>query len=117
MDGAGDENGDLDLDEDDEDVDDVRRMGKVWVKERGTVNLMSWEGDLMDTLFDKLEQQVGSQLPSSILLGLRRDSLLLVWCVDADMEENSERTVLDRVSFQSFYRSSRGSGSPRSDLY
>jgi hypothetical protein len=45
-------------DEDEGEMDDVRKMGKVWVKERGTVDLMSWEGDLIDTLFDKLEQQV-----------------------------------------------------------
>ncbi len=43
---------------DEEDLDDVRRMGRVWVRERGTVDLMAWEGDLIDTLFDKLEQQV-----------------------------------------------------------
>lgn len=45
-------------DEDESELDDVRKMGRVWVKERGTVDLMSWEGDLIDTLFDKLEQQV-----------------------------------------------------------
>ena len=39
-------------------VDDVRRMSKAWVKERGTVDIMRWEGDLVDNLFDKLEQQV-----------------------------------------------------------
>lgn len=51
---------DLDMDgEDDEDEgNDVRRMGRIWVKERGTVDIMQWEGDLIDTLFDKLEQQV-----------------------------------------------------------
>jgi hypothetical protein len=48
--------------EDDNELDDVRKMGKVWVKERGTVDIMPWEGDLIDTLFDKLEQQVSVQL-------------------------------------------------------
>ncbi|ORY35645.1 hypothetical protein BCR39DRAFT_511283 [Naematelia encephala] len=48
----------IDDEEDDEDeLDDVSRMGKVWVRERGTVDVMRWEGDLIDTLFDKLEQQ------------------------------------------------------------
>ena len=47
----------IEADEDD-DLDDVRKMGKVWVKERGTVDIMPWEGELIDTLFDKLEQQV-----------------------------------------------------------
>jgi GINS complex subunit 4 len=50
---------DLDLDGEEEDEgNDVRRMGRIWVKERGTVDIMQWEGDLIDTLFDKLEQQV-----------------------------------------------------------
>ena len=57
---------DMDVDEDalqsmlgDEDEgDDVRRLSRAWVKERGTQAIMQWEGDLMDELFDKLEQQV-----------------------------------------------------------
>lgn len=53
------ETGGMDLDgEEEEDLDDVRRMGKVWVRERGTVDVMPWEGELIDTLFDKLVQQV-----------------------------------------------------------
>ncbi|GFZ50848.1 hypothetical protein JCM24511_08606 [Saitozyma sp. JCM 24511] len=47
---------DFDLDEDEE-LDDVRRMGRVWVRERGTVEIQQWEGDLIDSLLDKLEQQ------------------------------------------------------------
>ncbi|WVQ95072.1 hypothetical protein IAU59_002165 [Kwoniella sp. CBS 9459] len=48
---------DIGLDDLDEDLDDVRRLGVVWVRERGTPELMPWEGDLMDSVFDKLEQQ------------------------------------------------------------
>ncbi|WWD19190.1 hypothetical protein CI109_103648 [Kwoniella shandongensis] len=50
---------DLDLDEMEEmeEMDDVKKMGLVWVRERGTVEIMNWEGDLIDGLFDKLEQQ------------------------------------------------------------
>ncbi|KAI9637570.1 uncharacterized protein MKK02DRAFT_23629 [Dioszegia hungarica] len=39
------------------DMDDVRRLGVVWVRERGTGEIMSWEGDLIDSIFDKLDQQ------------------------------------------------------------
>lgn len=55
---------DMDLygEEEEDDGNDVRRMGRIWVKERGTVDIMQWEGDLIDTLFDKLEQQVSSML-------------------------------------------------------
>ena len=44
--------------EEEDELDDVRRLGRVWVRERGTVEIMRWEGDLVDSLFDKLEQQV-----------------------------------------------------------
>lgn len=54
----GTEDLDLDGEEDEDEGNDVRRMGRIWVKERGTVDIMQWEGDLIDTLFDKLEQQV-----------------------------------------------------------
>lgn len=40
------------------DMNDVRRLGLVWVRERGTGDIMRWEGDLIDSIFDKLEQQV-----------------------------------------------------------
>lgn len=49
---------DLDLDLDEEEDNDVKRLGRCWVKERGTGDIMAWEGDLIDQLFDKLEQQV-----------------------------------------------------------
>ncbi|WVF67556.1 hypothetical protein IAT40_002313 [Kwoniella sp. CBS 6097] len=45
------------LDDLDEELDDVRKLGVIWVRERGTPELMPWEGDLMDSVFDKLEQQ------------------------------------------------------------
>lgn len=50
---------DLDLlDGGGEEDNDVKRLGRAWVKERGTGDIMPWEGDLIDQLFDKLEQQV-----------------------------------------------------------
>lgn len=65
-DGAdGDGDGDGEGPEGDEelegDMDDVRRLGLVWVRERGTSHIMRWEGDLIDSVFDKLEQQVSLQ--------------------------------------------------------
>lgn len=60
-DGAPGTDADLDLDllnGDDEEDNDVKRLGRAWVKERGTGDIMPWEGDLIDLLFDKLEQQV-----------------------------------------------------------
>lgn len=48
----------MDEDEDEDEGNDVKRLGRIWVKERGTGDIMPWEGDLMDALFDKLEQQV-----------------------------------------------------------
>ena len=39
-------------------VGDVERMARAWVKERGTGDILAWEGDVVDSLFDKLEQQV-----------------------------------------------------------
>ena len=46
-------------DEEEMEMADVKRMTRVWVRERATVEIISWQGDLMDSLFDKLEQQVG----------------------------------------------------------
>ena len=64
----GDEaDGGLDPDGDEDELGDVKRMGEVWVKERGTVEIMGWEGDLVDSLFDKLEQQVRRLRPVSRL--------------------------------------------------
>ena len=58
-------------DEDDDgtdELDDVKKLGRVWVKERGTVDLMGWEGELIDVLFDKLEQQVSGFTFSLLLM-------------------------------------------------
>jgi hypothetical protein len=57
-----DELGEEDGDGDERELDDVRRLGKVWVRERGMVGIGQWEGDLVDSLFDKLEQQVSRTL-------------------------------------------------------
>lgn len=56
---------DLDLEMDDAGDNDVKRLGRCWVKERGTGDVMPWEGDLIDLLFDKLEQQVSTS-PGSV---------------------------------------------------
>jgi hypothetical protein len=65
--GIDSELGDMEYEDEDEDEgNDVKRLGRIWVKERGTGDIMPWEGDLMDTLFDKLEQQVGFE---AIVLG------------------------------------------------
>ncbi|TXT15946.1 hypothetical protein VHUM_00449 [Vanrija humicola] len=42
---------------DEESLDDVRRLARCWVRERGTPGLLRWEGDLLDSLLDRLEQQ------------------------------------------------------------
>lgn len=39
-------------------LDDVRRLGRVLTRERGTPGILEWEGELLDSLLDKLEQQV-----------------------------------------------------------
>jgi hypothetical protein len=62
------ENEEEDLDVDEDELDDVRRMGKVWVRERGIGGIIAWEGDLVDSLFDKLEQQVNSSSSRSTRL-------------------------------------------------
>lgn len=66
---------DLDLEGDGEEDNDVKRLGRCWVKERGTGDIMPWEGDLIDQVFDKLEQQVsprGSLIRSITSGGTRR---------------------------------------------
>jgi hypothetical protein len=63
----------MDEDEDEDEGNDVKRLGRIWVKERGTGDIMPWEGDLMDALFDKLEQQVRSLL----ILAVRGGRLLM----------------------------------------
>lgn len=45
------------LDREDDEMDDMKRMCRAWVRERGTLDIMAWEGDLIDGLMDKLEQQ------------------------------------------------------------
>ncbi|OCF57572.1 hypothetical protein L486_05031 [Kwoniella mangroviensis CBS 10435] len=47
----------LEEEEDEEDMNDVKRLGKIWVRERGTPELGEWKGELIDQVFDKLEQQ------------------------------------------------------------
>lgn len=54
-----------DVEDDEDEGNDVKRLGRVWVKERGMGDILPWEGDLMDQLFDKLEQQVIRDLSSS----------------------------------------------------
>jgi hypothetical protein len=65
--GADDEGGDMDSifppallapSPDESDLDDVRRLARAWVRERGTPGVLAWEGDVLDSLLDKLEQQV-----------------------------------------------------------
>lgn len=41
-----------------ETLDDVRRLSRCWVRERGVPGLLRWEGELLDSLLDRLEQQV-----------------------------------------------------------
>lgn len=53
------------LEREDEEMDDMKRICRIWVKERGTPDIMQWEGDLIDNLMNKLEQQVGHLLVSS----------------------------------------------------
>ncbi|KLT41169.1 GINS complex, Sld5 component [Cutaneotrichosporon oleaginosum] len=48
---------DLDPGPDEDELDDVRRLGRALAKERGTPALLDWDADLVGTLLDKLEQQ------------------------------------------------------------
>lgn len=43
---------------DEDELDDVRRLARIWVRERGTPAILAWEGDVLDSLLDKVEQQV-----------------------------------------------------------
>jgi len=43
---------------DESELDDLRRLARVWVRERGTLAILMWEGEVVDSLLDKLEQQV-----------------------------------------------------------
>ncbi len=42
-----------------EDVSEVVRLSQAWVRERGTVDLMRWEGEVVEDCLTKLTQQVG----------------------------------------------------------
>lgn len=55
-------------------LDDLRRLGRVWVRERGTPDILAWEGDLIDSLLDKLEQQVGKDCPILELIVVAKDA-------------------------------------------
>ncbi|KAJ9123319.1 hypothetical protein QFC22_001518 [Naganishia vaughanmartiniae] len=45
-------------DEDEEEETDVKRLTKVWVRERGTPEIMQWEGELVEECLHRLQQQV-----------------------------------------------------------
>ncbi|KAJ9104350.1 hypothetical protein QFC19_003992 [Naganishia cerealis] len=55
--GLGDGGGDGDAEEEDEDENDVGRLTKVWVRERGTPEIMQWEGELVEECLHKMGQQ------------------------------------------------------------
>lgn len=38
--------------------DDLRLLERAWVKERGVADVLQWEGELVDSVLDKVEQQV-----------------------------------------------------------
>ncbi|RSH88447.1 GINS complex subunit [Apiotrichum porosum] len=67
-------------------LDDLRRLGRVWVRERGTPDILAWEGDLIDSLLDKLEQQ------QKMLATLRADP--------ATSEEEHFRLVLVQTEME-----------------
>lgn len=50
-------------------LDDIRRLQRVWVRERGTPAILAWDGDLLDSLLDKLEQQVRFNQSSQLTVG------------------------------------------------
>jgi hypothetical protein len=41
-----------------EQENDVIRLSRAWVKERGTTDIMKWEGELVEDCLEKLSQQV-----------------------------------------------------------
>ncbi|TYJ58032.1 hypothetical protein B9479_001125 [Cryptococcus floricola] len=47
----------IDEETDIEDMDLVRKIGVVWTRERGTGDIIPWEGELVNDLMDRLEQQ------------------------------------------------------------
>lgn len=38
--------------------DDLRLLERAWIKERGVAAVLQWEGELVDSVLDKVEQQV-----------------------------------------------------------
>lgn len=46
-----------------EDDNDVKQLIRAWMRERGTRDIMLWEGELLDTVLHKVEQQVSSHSP------------------------------------------------------
>lgn len=47
-------------------VDDVRRLSRAWVRERGTQGLMRWQRELVESCLNKLEQQVHCTYPKYV---------------------------------------------------
>lgn len=45
-------------DGDEADMDNVRKLGMIWVRERGTVDIMPWEGQLVNDVLEVLDRQV-----------------------------------------------------------
>lgn len=41
-----------------EDDNDVKQLIRAWMRERGTRDIMLWEGELLETVLHKVEQQV-----------------------------------------------------------
>lgn len=48
-----------------EDDNDVKQLIRAWMRERGTRDIMLWEGELLDTVLHKVEQQVSSRPSTS----------------------------------------------------
>jgi hypothetical protein len=46
--------------QDEEEETEVKRLTKVWVRERGTPEIMQWEGELVEECLHRLQQQVSS---------------------------------------------------------
>jgi hypothetical protein len=48
-----------------EDDNDVKQLIRALMRERGTRDIMLWEGELLDTVLHKVEQQVSSRPSTS----------------------------------------------------
>ncbi|WVW85482.1 hypothetical protein I302_107520 [Kwoniella bestiolae CBS 10118] len=55
--GMGSVFGNEEEEEDEEDMNDVKKLGRALMRERGIPDLGGWKGELIDGVFDKLEQQ------------------------------------------------------------